>query len=88
MRPHDLKQALRAGPYAWPGGYPLYFLSSDGSVLSFAAVRGELRQVLHALRHPGHDPWWEVVTVCTNWEEPDLCCEHTGQPIPCAYPQD
>jgi hypothetical protein len=88
MRPHDLKQALRAGPYAWPGGYPLFFLTADGSVLSFAAVREELRQVLCAVRQPGTDPWWEIVAIGTNWEEPDLCCEHTGQLIPCAYPED
>ena len=84
----ELKQALRTGPYAWPGGYPLYFLARDGSVLSFAAVRGEFRQVLRAQRHPGTDCWWEIDAACINWEDESLFCAHTGQPIPCAYPPD
>lgn len=45
----ELKQALHAGPHAWPGGYPLYFLAADGSALSFEAVRGEIRQVMCAI---------------------------------------
>ena len=35
----DLKATLRAGGFAWPGGYPLYFVTSDGGALSFATVR-------------------------------------------------
>lgn len=84
----ELKQALRAGPYAWPGGYPLYFLAADGSALSFEAVHGEIRQVMYALRHPGTDRDWQIVAVTVNWEDSDLFCAHTGQLIPCAYSDD
>jgi hypothetical protein len=84
----ELKQALRAGPFAWPGGYPLYFLAADGSALSFDAVRGEIRQVIRALRHPGTDRDWKIVGVDVNWEDEYLFCVHTGQLIPCAYSDD
>ena len=30
----DLKATLRAGQWAWPGGYPLFFITSDGAALS------------------------------------------------------
>ena len=85
---HELKQALRAGPYAWPGGYPLYFLAADGSALSFEAVRMEIKQVLRALHHPGTDRDWQIISVNVNWEDEYLFCAHTGQPIPCAYSND
>ena len=84
----ELKQALRAGPYAWPGGYPLYFLAADGSALSFDAVRREIRQVIRALRHPGTDRDWQIVAISTNWEDESLFCAHTGQLISCAYSDD
>ena len=84
----ELKQALRAGPYAWPGGYPLYFLAADGSALSFEAVRLEIRQVMCAMRHPGTDRDWQIVAVDVNWEDSELFCAHTGQLIPCAYSDD
>ena len=84
MNAHDLKNALRAGPYAWPGGYPCYFITSDGAALSFDAVRQEIRQVIWSMRH-GVNDGWRVVAVDVNWEDPDLTCEHTGKPIPSAY---
>jgi len=29
----DFGEALRNGPYAWPGGYPLFFITADGGAL-------------------------------------------------------
>lgn len=84
MTTHDLKNALRAGPYAWPGGYPLFFITSDGAALSFDAVRQEIRQVFWSIRN-GVNDGWRVVAVDVNWEDPDLTCEHTGRLIPSAF---
>src|SRR5258708_12352856 len=44
----EIKGLLRAGQYAWPGGYPLYFITSDGAALSFGTVRAEWRNVVQA----------------------------------------
>lgn len=30
----DLKAHLEADKYAWPGGYPLFFITSDGAARS------------------------------------------------------
>lgn len=80
----DLKQALRTGPYVWPGGYPCYFITDDGAALSFEAVRGNYRLVLRSTRHKMRDGWG-VVGVGINYEDNDLYCGHTGKQIKSAY---
>ncbi len=80
----DLKATLRAGPYAWPGGYPLYFLTSDGAVLSFKAAREEFRQIAWSIENQAHDGWL-IIACGINWEDPDMECSHTGEPIEAAY---
>ena len=83
----DLKTALRNGQWAWPGGYPLYFITSDGAALSFDAVRSEYRLVINAIRHRLNDGW-RVIGCDINWEDSDLYCDHTGQRIESAYADD
>jgi len=74
----ELKATLRAGAWAWPGGYPMYFVTHDGECLSFDAVRENLAQCL------ARESGWRVFGVEINYED-DLYCEHTGLPIPAAY---
>jgi len=80
----DLKQALRNGPYAWPGGYPLYFITSDGAALSFKAVRENLRCVIWSIKNKVSDGW-RVQAMAINYEDNDLYCDHTGEKIESAY---
>jgi hypothetical protein len=80
----QLRATLRAGPYAWPGGYPLYFVTDDGAALSFQTVRDELSQVLPAIQS-GKKDGWRVVACLINWEDSDLHDDHTGERIPPAY---
>ena len=75
-----LKQALRNGPYAWPGGYPMYFITSDGAALSFQAVRENYCSVLWSMRKRMNDGW-RVIAVDINWENRELTCDHTGERI-------
>lgn len=83
----DIKGRLRAGEYAWPGGYQLYFLASDGEALSFKAVRENLKQVLRSTYYRLHDGW--TIDACEiNWEDPALYCAHTGERIESAYGTD
>jgi hypothetical protein len=83
----DLKAALRNGEYAWPGGYPLYFLASDGEALSFDSVRENLRQILDAIQERDNSGW-RVVGVDVNYEDAELYCAHSGKRIPSAYAED
>jgi hypothetical protein len=81
----DFRAAVRYGPYAWPGGYPLYFITSDGAVLSFEAVKSERRNILEALRDNAKRSGWHVCAIEINWEDPELFCDHTGKRIESAY---
>ena len=83
----QLKAQLRAGPFAWPGGYPLYFVADDGEALSFDAVRDNFRSVLSSMRSRTNDGW-RVVGCEINYEDAGLYCAHTGKRIESAYTED
>lgn len=83
----DLKATLRAGKYAWPGGYPMYFITSDGAALNFSTVREELCNVLDSIKR-GSSGGWRVVACDINYEGHDLIDAHTSESIECAYPKD
>lgn len=77
----DLKACLRAGKYAWPGGYACYFITSDGAVLSFEAVRQEFAVVAYAVK-AHHNSGWRVVGLgCTAEDDEIPACDHTGKEI-------
>jgi hypothetical protein len=82
---HELRATLRAGPYAWPHDYRMYFLTSDGSALSFATVRAEYRVISRAVRMRDCCSGWNVVACEINHEDANLIDEHTGELIESAY---
>ena len=74
-------------PYAWPGGYPRYFIMADGGVLSFKSAKEEKELIIENTRdHTNRD--WCVVACDINWEDNDLYCDHSSEQIECAYPSD
>lgn len=81
----DFRRAMRNGPYAWPGGYPLYFVCADGEALSFKAARAERRNILQAIAHNDTRSGWFVVGVDVNWKDGELVCAHSGERIQSAY---
>ena len=83
-----IKEALREGPYAWPGGHPKYFVTMDGAALSFDAVRSNWREVVYAHLTDDRCSGWAIASCEVNWEQPDLRCDHTGAFIPSAYDND
>jgi hypothetical protein len=86
MKLADIKARLRAGKYAWPGGYPCYFVTTDGAALSFEAVRDNWLLICEAHIVPGYcHSGWAIEGCDINWEDPDLICDHTGQRIESAY---
>ena len=83
----DFRKAIRNGAYAWPGGYPLYFVTNDGAALSFESAKAERRNILEAIRDQDHSGWC-VVATDVNWEDNDLLCDHSGKVIESAYGKD
>ena len=92
MTVKELKSHLRAGEYAWPGGYPRYFITDDGEALGFDTVRENYRQVYRATRDSDATgrpcSGWAVIGVDINWEDENLCDVHSGASIPSAYADD
>lgn len=86
----DFRRAVRNGPYAWPGGYPLYWLMADGEACAFDVAKSQRRQMLEALRDyegagnaTNND--WRPIALEINYEDGALFCAHTGERIESAY---
>ncbi|NTF17177.1 hypothetical protein G6L37_01875 [Agrobacterium rubi] len=80
----EFKAALRHGQTTDLGGYPLYFVVSDGAAISFEAARENFRQIVDSIANV-HNDGWRVVGQEINYEEEDLFCAHTGKRIASAY---
>ena len=83
----DLDEALKH-EFAWPGGYPTYFITADGGALSHKTVNEEREQIAEAIEDDDTDSGWRVVALDINWEDPDLHDDHSGERIPSAYAED
>lgn len=81
----QLKAALRAGPYTWPGGYPVYFIASNGDPLSYESVLCQFGSIVETFlaKHKSSD--WRISWMTVNYEDDDLRCAHSGELIECAY---
>jgi hypothetical protein len=82
----ELRCAAR-NPYAWPGGYPTYFLCDDGAALCHACLSKERRNIIHSVHHKQNDGW-RVVALDINYEDSDLTCAHCDKQIESAYGDD
>ena len=61
--------------WAWPGGYPLYYLDNENNVLCPACASKD-----------GYES--EPVACDVNWEDPDLYCDDCGERIESAYAEE
>jgi len=83
----QVKEAIRQ-PYAWPGGYPLYILMSDGEALSVKAAWAEFELVARATLFSCIRDSWKADSVQINWDDTELYCAHTNEKIESAYGED
>ncbi len=90
MTPQQFLSELETGPYAWPGGYPRYFITADGEALSFKAADKNKERILDECLNLDRASWdeWKVVAVEINWEDANLFCVHSGERIESAYADD
>jgi hypothetical protein len=82
----DFRRDIRA-PYAWPGGYPRYFITHDCEALSFESAKENRRVILEAIRD-SDKTGWQIVGCDINWEDTQLRCAHSNKPIQSAYGED
>lgn len=84
----EFKHALRAGPYAWPGGYPLFFICDDGGALCCKCARSEAWRIMSSIRDRKYNApsdGWRVIGQDVNWEDSELDCDHCNSRIESAY---
>ncbi len=66
--------------YAWPGGYPLFYITKDSVILCPKCTN----ENIELLSDP-YDPQWYIVGYDINYEDSDLYCDHCGERIESAY---
>lgn len=81
--PSDFGKSLKH-PYAWPGGYPTYYVTSDGAALCVECARKEGSRITASIRDHCNDGW-QVCHHDVNWEDCSLLCDHCGEQIESAY---
>lgn len=79
--PRDDEGQLTA--YAWPGGYPVFYLCDDGGVVCPDCARQAEREELTT--DPVANPGWSLIAAGVNWECSALYCDHCGRRIESAY---
>jgi hypothetical protein len=82
----DFLKHIEYGAYAFPGGYPRYFITDDGDCLSFKAAFDNQERIAEAIE-TNDRTGWRVEACDVNWENLIYCC-HTGKRIESAYNED
>ena len=67
----ELRSSIRAGAFAWPGGYDIGFICDDGGLLCHGCVKAELYNITHSIRTECSDGWRVVGAAII--EEHDNC---------------
>ncbi len=80
----QLKATLRAGGYAWPGGYPLFFIMEDSEAMCFTCARKEFKRIASEMYVP-YETGWRITACEINWEDNNLHCCHCNNTIESAY---
>lgn len=72
--------------FAWPGGYPVFYIVADCGVLCADCANGpECRQ---AQADYPDDNQWRIIAGEINYEDPFLTCDNCGDRIESAYAED
>lgn len=67
--------------WAWPGGYPVYYVCKDGGVLCSHCANDNIEMT----SDPQAEADWYIVASDINWEDPHLTCDHCSKPVGSAY---
>jgi len=76
--------AYKQGPYAFPGGYPLFLLLSDGETLCWKCFKSEYRSIQESVKDQLQDGW-NATAIDINYEDGDMYCAHCNDKIDSAY---
>lgn len=80
----QLKAAIRH-PYAWPGGYEISAIMSDGGVLCMKCCKDNFSNIVDSTKRDIRDGW-KIEAIDCVWEG-DCNCEQCGKSV-VVYPSD
>jgi len=83
--PRDDNGQLSA--YAWPGGYPIFYIVADNGILCPDCARWaekENRQDPECR----DDDQWRIIAADVNYEDPALYCDNCSKRIESAYAEE
>lgn len=67
--------------WAWPGGYPLFYVCADGELLCSHCACAHIKLT----SDPQAEADWRIVAADINYEDEDLYCSHCSAHIESAY---
>jgi hypothetical protein len=76
-----LADTLAREPFAWPGGYPRYAVTSDGGCLCSSCCKTERDLIGTTTGSDG----WNVVWLAINYADKDLACDNCHEEIVASY---
>jgi hypothetical protein len=68
--------------YAWPGGYPIYYLTADAGTLCPDCANGKNSSEAGS-KHD--DKQWRLVAMDVHYEGEPIQCDHCGGVMESAY---
>jgi hypothetical protein len=81
--------------YAFPGGYPLFYLCADNGVLCPKCANENKEVYLSSddktpaqKEERYNDPQWHIIAVGINYEDESMYCDHCNEHIQSAYGDD
>jgi hypothetical protein len=85
MTRQQYESAIESGPYAWPGGYPVRFIMSDGESVCFDCGKAESAEIGAAIAAPVNGDSWLPIACEVYWEGAPETCAHCSAEIESAY---
>jgi hypothetical protein len=77
----DLKATLRAGKYTFPGGYELFFTTSDGAAICFDCARENFALIADSIKTDTSDGWKIIACDIADHYESGLSCDHCAREL-------
>lgn len=72
--------------YAWPGGYPIYYLCADSEAVCPDCAN--CPEAKAETINPTGDKQWQIIGADINWEDNNLLCANCNRKIESAYGSD
>ena len=69
----NIPRFIARNPYAWPGGYNIAGITSDGALLCSKCIREEYRNVMNSSYTECSDGWWVTGWAVMDVDGPDYC---------------